>query len=487
MNEHILTGLPEPGAARMLVIGDLILDEYWRGSVARISPEAPVPILESTAFEQTLGGAGNVARNLADLGCAIHLCGVIGDDSAGACLMRLIAKHNFDTAGIFTLTDRPTTHKLRVVAQVQHLLRIDREVKLALQDDVGKDVVNFVQRHLNRVQGIICSDYKKGVLTATVLQQVIALARGANIPVFVDPKGDDYAAYRGATLLTPNLREVQQASGITIDGPRDLDCAAHKLLGITAARGLLVTCGKDGMVLYQPGRDKIQIAAAAREVFDVTGAGDTVIAAMAYACLGQAPLEQAARLANVAAGLVVAKLGTASITRRELICGLDLLQGRGDAKILSLKRALEVVRQAQRQQRRVVFTNGCFDLLHAGHVQFLQAARRMGDILVLGLNTDASIRRLKGSQRPLMPEDERACLLAALTCVDHVVLFDEDTPYQLVEALRPDILVKGEDYRDREVVGRATVEAMGGRVELIELLEGRSTSNLVQTILERYR
>jgi D-beta-D-heptose 7-phosphate kinase / D-beta-D-heptose 1-phosphate adenosyltransferase len=337
------------------------------------------------------------------------------------------------------------------------------------------------------VQGVVISDYKKGVLSADTLREIITMASAKNLPVLIDPKGMDYAAYQGATALTPNLHELHLATGLPVQTPAEREVAGRVLLDRTGAQGLVLTCGKDGMVLYEANGNTLTVAAEAREVFDVTGAGDTVIATLAMAHVGGGSLEEATRLANTAAGIVVGKLGTATVSRAELRRACDPACGSGEGKLMARNEARIALQAARAQGKRVVLTNGCFDLLHAGHVQYLQSARAMGELLVIGLNSDASVRDLKGPSRPLVPERERALVLAALACVDAIVLFDEPTPAALVAALEPDILVKGADYEGKEVVGRDTVERGGGRVELLPLYEGQSTTGLVNTILERYR
>ena len=488
------TGLPHIDARRLLVAGDLILDEYLRGAVTRISPEAPVPVVESATSEQALGGAANVALNLAALGGQSLVCGVVGDDSKGCELLALMRRRGLGTEAVVAVPGRPTTHKLRVVAAVQHMLRIDREVREPLDGSSAVAAHGALQRSLRRLgdtgadglHGVIISDYQKGFLHAGNLTDIITMARRAGVPVLCDPKGRDYGRYRGAHVLTPNLQELHLATGMAIGSPSQIDAAAAALLRLTEANALLVTCGKDGMVVYEAGGPKTRICAQAREVYDVTGAGDTVIATFALAHCAGASVVEAARLANVAAGIVVGKLGTATVTRDELLDACDAQAGAGNRKLMPLSAAQALAKRLRARQRRLVFTNGCFDLLHAGHVGYLQAARAMGDALMVGLNTDRSIAGLKGPKRPLIPQQERAAVLAALACVDAVVLFDDPTPALLIQSVLPDVLVKGADYRGKEVVGQAAVEAAGGRVELVPLVHGHSTTGLVQTILDRY-
>ncbi len=488
------TGLPKVDPYRLLVVGDLILDEYLRGAVTRISPEAPVPVVESATCEQALGGAANVALNLLAQGGRSLVCGMVGRDSKGAELIALMQHRGLSTEAVVAVSGRPTTHKLRVVAQVQHMLRIDREMRDPLDAASASEAHGALHRSLRHLgaggpdglQGVIISDYQKGFLHAGNLTDIITMARRAGVPVLVDPKGKDYGRYRGAHVLTPNLHELHLATGMAVGSAAQIDTAAAALLRLTEAQALLVTCGKDGMVVYETGGHKTRISAQAREVYDVTGAGDTVIATFALAHCNGASVVDAARLANVAAGIVVGKLGTATVSRDELLDACEAQAGGGERKLMSVSAAQALAKRLRARARRLVFTNGCFDLLHAGHVGYLQAARAMGDALMVGLNTDRSVAGLKGPKRPLIPQQERAAVLAALACVDAVVLFDDPTPALLIQSVLPDVLVKGADYCGKEVIGQAQVEAAGGRVVLVPMVQGHSTTGLVQTILERY-
>jgi D-beta-D-heptose 7-phosphate kinase/D-beta-D-heptose 1-phosphate adenosyltransferase len=491
VNSSAVQNLPVGGSKKVLVVGDVIVDAYLRGGVSRISPEAPVPILASTETTHALGGAANVALNLQHLGCQTLLCGAVGDDAPGMVLQKLMQSCGLSTQGIFVAPGRPTTHKLRVVSQVQHLLRIDREVQGALPKALQAEIVAFVEQQVEGVDAIICSDYKKGLLTSGLLQALLAAATRTGKPVFVDPKGADYRLYRGATVLTPNLMELAAATQMEVLTQAGRTRAAVLAMQQANAAALLLTCGKEGMQLFEQsaqgrGEAPVRIASQAREVFDVTGAGDTVIAALCMAHLGNMPLGEAAQVANVAAGLVVGKLGTATVSRAELIGALERLGGTSNSKVMALGEVQAQARRWQAAGRKVVFTNGCYDLLHAGHVHGLQAARSLGDALVVAVNTDQGVRRLKGAKRPLVPQQERGFLLAALACVDAVVFFDAPTPLEIIEAVQPNILVKGADYANKAVVGREVVEAQGGRVELLPLAFGRSTTGLVDTIVERF-
>jgi D-beta-D-heptose 7-phosphate kinase/D-beta-D-heptose 1-phosphate adenosyltransferase len=475
-----------PQGLPLLVVGDLMLDETLRGRVGRISPEAPVPVLEWEATQHALGGAGNVAANLAALGALPRVCGAVGDDPPGGQVRALLTAAGCEISGIVDAAGRPTTHKMRVLGQGQHLLRVDREVRTPLPAELQQACLAQVDSSLPHVRGIVCSDYAKGVLSPHVMQNIVQAAQQAGLPIIVDPKGRDYSAYRGATVLTPNMHELEMATGTSIGAWQDMDAAAWGLLERLELQGLLVTCGKDGMVLFGQDGRRVRIATEAREVFDVTGAGDTVVAAFAMAHLAGASLQEAARLANVAAGCVVGKQGTATVSRAELAAACAQRQGERLGKVIDVAAAQSALAARQALGERIVMTNGCFDLLHAGHVRYLQAAKAMGERLVVGLNTDRSVRELKGAGRPLVPQAARAEVLAALACVDYVVLFDTPTPAALVAALQPDILVKGAEYAGKEVVGRTTVENRGGRVVLLPMLPGHSTTDMVTSIVARH-
>jgi len=467
---------------RILVVGDLILDEYLSGAIGRISPEAPVPVLESAGRMRSPGGAANVAANLADLGCEVILCGVRGDDPDGEALVELLEERGISTDGVVLEKARPTTHKLRVLARGQHVFRIDSEQTVPIADETRTRLLEFVQKWIGACDGVICSDYQKGVLSRESLSAIMEASRKVDRLVLVDPKGSDYTRYRGAHLLTPNLSEVEIASGRDANSPETLAAAARDLLTQTEAPYLLATCGKDGMVLFGSAGECETIGTQAREVYDVTGAGDTVISMLALGIFAGMSSVASARLANIAAGLVVAKLGTATLTRFEIREFLNGRPGWGRRKLVNWRSAAEVCESAKKLGKTVVFTNGCFDLLHAGHVEYLQKARDEGDLLVLGLNSDASVRAVKGPGRPMVEQADRALVLAALECIDYVVIFDELTPASLIERLAPDVLVKGADYLASEVVGRDIVEGRGGRLVLVDLVEGRSTTRLVERI-----
>ncbi len=470
----------------VLVVGDVMCDVYLWGTVQRISTEAPVPIFESTAQHQVLGGAANVAANLRALGCEVRLLGVVGADAPGRCVRELLHRQGIDDTAVLEDPSRPTTEKTRLVAQQQQVLRLDQESRAPLTPALVKRALQHSTTLLADADGLVCSDYHKGVCTPGLLEPLFAMARAAGKPIIVDPKARDFSCYAGATVIKPNLVEVARASGHPVTDPTTLAHAAQRLLHQSQAQALLVTRGKDGMSLFHPPHEPVHIPAQAREVFDVTGAGDTVMATLSMALLCGLPLLDAARLANAAAGVVVGKVGTAVVSPEELRIALRA-DGVGSAHtILSADTLAMVLQQRQQRGETIVFTNGCFDLLHVGHIQYLQQARALGDCLVVALNDDVSVRLLKGERRPLLPQQERARILAALGCVDYVTIFSEATPLALITRLRPNVLVKGGDYTPATVVGREVVEAYGGRVCILPYVAGVSTTEIIGSIVERY-
>lgn len=463
---------------RVWVVGDLMLDDYLEGAVERVSPEAPVQVVKVKRSYQRLGGAGNVANAVVALGGRVQLLGILGSDREGDRFLDVCREVGIDSEAVGRRDDRPTIRKQRVLARQQQILRLDwEEARPIPAPDVIALFDLLCRGELPDV--VILSDYDKGLLTPETLQQLIAWCRQRQVPVIIDPKVRDVGRYAGASLLTPNLKELELATGrrLAEAEPSRLAAAAKEYSAMSDAEALCVTLGARGMLLLTSRGEVEQISASAREVYDVTGAGDTVVATLALALAAQAPLATAARLANRAAGLVVGKAGTAEVTAAELLAHLDPAP---PGKLLDRKHLAATCRRWRQQGRRIVFTNGCFDLLHAGHLKLLREAAQHGDLLLVGLNSDASVKDLKGAQRPLVPEHERAALLAALEIVDGVVIFGEATPGALIDEIIPHILVKGADYRIDQVVGRETVEAHGGRVVLVDLLRDHSTTALAQ-------
>jgi D-beta-D-heptose 7-phosphate kinase / D-beta-D-heptose 1-phosphate adenosyltransferase len=479
--------------AAILVVGDIMLDRYIWGKVRRISPEAPVPVVQVQRTTETLGGAGNVAFNLVSLGCRVTAVGVCGDDAAARALRVLLAEKSIvDRLVIDEL--RPTITKTRIMSQKQQMLRMDEESTQPLAPHVAEKVRTAVLEALKSCDTVVLSDYGKGLFTDDAfVQEIITASRNLGIPVLVDPKGTDWQRYRGANGITPKTAELEAVVGVTLEETEEkLISSARQIRSRLDLDWLLVTRGSLGMCLIDPQNEPVLIPAQAREVYDVSGAGDTVIATLAAAMAAGMSLVDAARTANLAAGIVVGKLGTQPILSSELSTALKLNHQQQDyphsaAKITALGAALVQVRQWRAAGTKIVFTNGCFDLLHPGHISLLYQARALGDRLVVGLNTDASIKRLKGNGRPILSKQDRAAILSALECVDLVVHFDEDTPLRLIEAIRPDILVKGSDYTPDQVVGKDVVESYGGCVKLVDLIQGYSTTHLTQKVIAEFQ
>jgi D-beta-D-heptose 7-phosphate kinase/D-beta-D-heptose 1-phosphate adenosyltransferase len=474
----------QPRHPRILVIGDLMIDRYLEGGSERVSPEAPVVVVDVQQERSVLGGAGNVAANLKALEAEVVLLGVVGQDANAQAMQALLSAQGIMAAlGAQLIVDasRPTTVKTRIIAMHKQVMRFDQEARHGIAGVIAEQLIEAVEQTLPSVALLIVSDYAKGVLTTDLCQQVIARARAVGKPVLVDPKGTDFQKYRGATLVKPNRKELELATGGSKCADLDeLVQRAEQLRQDCVLDSLLVTMSEDGMLVLQADRPQTQIRTQAREVFDVTGAGDTVLAALAYSLAQGHTLVQAAEFANTAAAVVVSKMGSATVTHREIM-DFHIRHGqRTHNKICALPDLLEQLKILRQAGKTIVFTNGCFDLLHAGHVQYLNAARALGDVLVVGLNTDASVRRLKGDSRPINAEADRAAVLAGLQAVDFVVGFGEDTPLQLIQAVLPDVLVKGSDYEVAQIVGAADVIAAGGRVQTLDFLPGRSSSAMIE-------
>jgi len=468
----------------VLVVGDLMLDRYLWGEVGRISPEAPVPVVRLTRQFENLGGAANVALNLRGLGLTVFLAGLVGTDPEGTRLRTLLEKSGIQDGGLLSLGTRPTTRKTRVIGEHQQMLRVDMEDTSPLPKEISTAWIQHLKtQFLHDFSAVILSDYGKGALSPEVCQSMIAAARDAGIPVLIDPKGREYDRYRGATLLSPNRSELALATGVPTKDLEALLEAGEQLRVNLNLRYLLVTLGDQGMTLLD-GSTPIHLPAVAREVYDVSGAGDTVIATTAAGLAAGLPIQDTLRLANFAAGVVIGKVGTTPIALSELAETLSGEQGLAQ-KVFTLEKLLIQVEKWRGRGEKLVFTNGCFDLLHVGHVTYLERARQTGHRLIVGLNTDRSVSALKGPSRPVVPQKDRAQVLAALASVDAVVLFDEDTPLSLICALRPDVLVKGADYQGRGVVGATEVESWGGRVYFAPLSEGRSSTAILEKVLEQ--
>lgn len=464
----------------VLCIGDVMLDRFVYGKVDRISPEAPVPVLRIEREEEMLGGAGNVVRNLVALGGTPSLMGATGFGTRGEAIRQMLEKYHVDSY-LVKEEHRRTSVKTRYVGGGQQVLRADAESLLPLSEKSQQDILSHVEKALPEIGALILSDYGKGVLTFSVLRHVLEAAEKAGVPTIVDPKGDDYSQYRGATLVTPNLKELSEATRHSVETDAEIVAAAQGLIEKTGIKNVLVTRSKDGMTLVKNNGDVAHLPAQAKEVYDVSGAGDTVVAVMAIALGADVPMDDAARLANVAGALVVAKTGTATVTAKEMADGLHAESlSHDEEKILPLETALETVARWQVDGKKVGFTNGCFDLVHPGHISLLRQSKAACDKLIIGLNSDASVKRLKGETRPVQNEMARAIVLSSMDMVDMVVLFSEDTPYNLVSAIKPDVMIKGADYKVEEIAGADVVQSYGGKIVLIDLVEGQSTSSMIE-------
>ncbi|WP_260738999.1 bifunctional D-glycero-beta-D-manno-heptose-7-phosphate kinase/D-glycero-beta-D-manno-heptose 1-phosphate adenylyltransferase HldE [Tunturiibacter lichenicola] len=485
---HSILNLLEGGFSqlRVLVIGDIMLDRYIHGDVERISPEAPVPVIRHAQRYERAGGAANVAMNLAGLGCQTFLAGLWGNDAEQVELAAIIERAGINTVGVVS-SSLPTISKTRIVGRTQQLLRLDIESRDPIPAIEAQRLQERATELVGKVHAVILSDYAKGALSAPLCEAIIRTARSAGIPVLADPKTPDFSKYTGATTVCPNLGELSTATGIAAHHTDELLAAGQALVAEHDFKFLTVTMSEKGItVLRAPSPENAGIyhsPARAREVFDVSGAGDTVIATLAACLAGGLKVETAVELANLAAGIVVSKVGTVPIAGHELVAALTPSSGlTAGEKILDLERIKLRVAEWRASGETIVFTNGCFDLLHVGHITLLEDCRRFGSKLVLGLNADASVCRLKGPTRPIVAETERARVMAALAAVDAVVLFEEDTPLELIRALKPNVLVKGGDYSIDTVVGHEDVLASGGRVEIVPTVEGFSTTNIVKKL-----
>ncbi len=460
--------------ASVLVVGDAMLDSYVYGEVSRISPEAPVPILTVTREVAMPGGAGNVVRNLIALGAAAALVSVVGDDQAGSDLTGLVGVQQGVEPWLLVQGGRTTTMKTRYIAQGQHLIRADREETIALPEKLAERLIKIALDAMAATSVTILSDYRKGVLSGNVAQRLIQAAKKLGRRVIVDPKGTDYSRYEGADIVTPNRRELAEATGLALHSETSIVAAAQVLLQRHGFGAVLVTRAQDGMSLVTPAEIR-HYPAEAKEVFDVSGAGDTVVATLAAALAVNIPLHDAARLANIAAGIVVGKVGTAVARQSDLLFHLTPVTG-ALRKVVTVAAAAEAAERWRARGYKVGFTNGCFDLLHPGHVHLLEQCRAMCDRLIVGINSDISVKRLKGPSRPAQQEAARAAVLASLASVDLVCMFEDDTPLEILKQIKPDLLVKGADYTVEQVVGGREVQNWGGRVALAELLPGHSTT-----------
>jgi D-beta-D-heptose 7-phosphate kinase/D-beta-D-heptose 1-phosphate adenosyltransferase len=454
-----------------------MIDHYLWGACDRISPEAPVPVIDVREESEILGGAGNVINNLQALGAVVSVASVVGEDENGRRLKAMLEEIEVNTEALILQKGRSTTRKSRVIASHQQVLRFDSETKEAIEKSTAAELLSRIESAISDFDIVLLSDYGKGVLEESFTASLIELARSEGKMVLVDPKGRDYSKYRGATLVTPNRKEASEATGIEIVDTESLRRAGFKLKEELSLDMAMITLSEEGMAIFDDSMRTIETVA--REVYDVTGAGDTVLSTLGFVLACGGNIDEAARIANAAAAVVVGKLGSATADWDEIISYEDTLhESTTEHRIKSREALVSTVRRAKKSGKKIVFTNGCFDILHMGHVKYLEKARSFGDLLIVGLNSDQSLRRLKGDGRPVNPQYDRAYLLAALDAVDFVSVFEEDTPYELIKAIEPDVLVKGGDYRGKEVVGSDIAKEL----RLVDFVEGRSTTAIIERV-----
>jgi D-beta-D-heptose 7-phosphate kinase/D-beta-D-heptose 1-phosphate adenosyltransferase len=466
----------------LLVIGDLMIDEYVWGEVDRISPEAPVQVVAVKSQDYTLGGSGNVINNLTTLGASVTALGVVGKDSDGRLLLDQLEAIGADTAGVIQEKGRYTTKKTRIIAEHQQVLRIDRETRKGISTPALKRIIKHAEKIIPAVDVILISDYGKGLISRSMTKSLVQIARTHGKTLIADPKGLDFTKYAGVNLLTPNRKEASLASGREILDTGTLAEVGRNLLDKSGIEKILITCGKDGMVLFEKGRKPYKIDTRAREVYDVSGAGDTVLAVIGLAVAAGHPVKTAVSLANTAAGVVVGKVGTAAVTQKELLEALKLTANDTNPKNKTLKELSDLCRKLPKRGKRIVLTNGCFDLLHVGHIKLLSDSKNLGDVMIVALDDDDSVRDLKGSERPVINAAQRVRILSALDSVDYVMVFATRDLHKVIESIRPDILTKGSDYESEKVLGRDIVESYGGRVELIPVTAEISSTQIINTI-----
>lgn len=462
---------------KILVIGDLILDQYLWGSTKRISPEAPVQIVDIDQETTLLGGAGNVVNNLRALGAKVDIISVIGKDSVGKSLKRLLKKLNINTKSLITLDGRATSKKSRIISAQQQVIRFDKESIIEIDKEIEKLILSQLGKIINNYECILLSDYGKGLLTKSLTQSIIKLANEYDKKVLVDPKGSDYSKYKNAFLLTPNKSEASKATNINIIDEQTLKESITKLKSELNLSVSLITLSEFGIATYD---ENFRIyPTKTKEVFDVTGAGDTVLASIGFALSCNIKFENIIKFANLAAGVVVGKIGSASATLDEIIeyeSSLNHLFS--DKNIKTQKDILTISQRYREEGKKIIFTNGCFDLIHSGHIKYLENAKEFGDILIVGLNSDQSVKLLKGNNRPINSENDRAYILAALEAVDYVVIFDDETPYELIKIIKPHTLVKGGDYVNKKVVGQDIVEEL----KIVDFVPNQSTTETIEKI-----
>ena len=463
----------------ILVIGDLMIDHYLWGSCDRISPEAPVQVVNVKKESSVLGGAGNVINNLVTLGSVVDVISVIGNDSVANELKSLLEKIDVPTSNLVVENNRKTSKKSRLIASQQQVLRYDMESIDDINENSHKQIIQTLEKNIDKYSSIILSDYGKGVLTTNLTKEIIKIANKNSVKVLVDPKGKDYSKYKGSYTLTPNKKEAMEATNIDIKDENSLIEALKSLKTQCNLEVSLITLSEQGIAIFD---DELTIKpTVAREVYDVTGAGDTVIASIAFALGNNLDIKDAIYFANLAAGVVVGKIGSATTTLDEIYeYEYSLHKSNSTSHIKTFDEIKTLASKLHSQGKKIVFTNGCFDILHVGHVKYLEVAKSYGDVLILGLNADSSVRKLKGNSRPINTQDDRAYILASLESVDYVVIFEEETPYELIKLIKPHVLVKGGDYEGKEVVGQDIADEL----KLVQFVDGKSTTNTIKRIQE---
>jgi len=483
MYKHLYSEITKLTGHRVLCIGDIMLDRFIYGNVSRISPEAPIPVFHEKRMETTLGGSGNVVRNIVSMGGNVDTIFIVGKDQAGYDLTEKLSEMPEVSPYVITDKTRPTIIKTRFVCEGQQMLRSDREDISIIDKKIENQILLSIKGAIEDCDVVILSDYAKGILTDKIISQTIKLGREKNKPVLIDTKGRDFTKYKNAHFLTPNRKELKEATGMEIKTVEDAYKASNLLIEKCELDGVLAKLGKDGLALILKDKPIEHFETKAREVYDVSGAGDTVVATMALAMAGGLSISDSSALANLAGSIVVTKTGTATTTQSELQSEIMKDQSRfSESKIMSTKEITEVAKDCKNKNKKVGFTNGVFDLLHSGHLSSINQAKRNCDFLIVGINSDASVKRLKGDDRPIYSEEERALVLSALSNVDAVVIFNDDTPYDIIKTIKPDVLIKGSDYKVEEVVGYDLVQSWGGKVVLADLIENKSTTNTVEKL-----
>ena len=472
---------------RLLVVGDLMIDEYVWGEVDRISPEAPVQVVSVKNEEYTLGGSGNVVNNLVALGAQVFVLGVTGTGRDGKLLLNKLNDLGVDTRGVFQERSRPTTKKTRIIADHQQVLRIDRETQQKVSVSTFRSLTTLAEKIIPEVDLVLISDYGKGVISRSLIADLVKIAKNNNKLTIADPKGLAFEKYSGVSLLTPNSKEASLASGVETTDEKNVATVGNILIEKSGIERLLITCGKDGMVLFEPGCKPFKISTKAREVYDVSGAGDTVMAVLGLGMAAGLPLKEAITLANTAAGIVVGKVGTATVSKRELLQALKQTSEDNASKYKSLSEISQLCRKLQKDRKRIVLTNGCFDLLHVGHIRLFSASKQLGDVMIVAIDDDESVKLLKGAGRPVIGATERVRILSALDSVDYVVVFATNELDNVLGAIRPDVLTKGSDYESAKILGREIVESFGGRIERIPITEEISTTQIIDSIQKRVK